>query len=406
LCVTAASGLESVPGASLTINGNNGASTQTGLSPGLNTIDIAVSLDRENGESESRTYTIEVYREKEAVIYVSGSGDDNTGTGESDSPYKTVSKALDKIKTLGLKRTDSATIIISGTVSQAAGSDGMVKITDAGYPRIILRGPENGPPGVLDATGKNSRVLHIANGNTVTLEANLTLRKGSTSGDGGGGVMVTGGSTFNMTGGTIADNKAISPGSDGGGVMVTGGSTFNMTGGTIEDNEAADHGGGVMVTGGSTFNMTGGTIEGNEAADGGGGGVVVIGSSEFTMSGNAVIQNNTAKSSTDGGGGVYVAISAGGSIFTMTGGFIRGNEASSGGGVFIYGTTNSRFTKTGGVIYGDDVSPGLQNTSTSDSSHAIRLRSGKTRNTTTDENHNLHAEYSSSWSYGDTEGNW
>ncbi len=69
----------------------------------------------------------------------------------------------------------------------------------------------------------------------------------------------------------------------GGGVFVSGGSSFVMNGGTIENNSATDMGGGVAVVasideisnGGwgnlqSSAQILGGTISGNEANDGAG----------------------------------------------------------------------------------------------------------------------------------------
>ena len=77
----------------------------------------------------------------------------------------------------------------------------------------------------------------------------------------GGGVYVSGNSTFTMNGGTISGNTATT----GGGVGVDNDGTFIMTGGTISGNSAYDSGGGVYVVNGDTFTMTGGTISDNMA---------------------------------------------------------------------------------------------------------------------------------------------
>ena len=167
----------------------------------------------------------------------------------------------------------------------------------------------------------------------------------------GGGVYISGNSTFTMNGGTISGNTATF----GGGVGVDNDGTFTMNGGTISGNTANFDGGGVELVNGTftmtvvngTFTMTGGTISGNSAYDWGGG-VYVRNNSTFTMEGGT-ITDNTAKTF---GGGVYVAYGT----FTMSGGTISNNSAvynddgGNGGGVGVdnYGT----FTMNGGTISG------------------------------------------------------
>ncbi|MFR5832610.1 MAG: InlB B-repeat-containing protein [Acutalibacteraceae bacterium] len=101
----------------------------------------------------------------------------------------------------------------------------------------------------------------------------------------GGGVYVSGNSTFTMNGGTISGNTATT----GGGVGVDNDGTFIMTGGTISGNSAYDSGGGVYVVNGDTFTMTGGTISDNTAKTFGGG--VDVESGTFTMTGGTISDN-------------------------------------------------------------------------------------------------------------------
>jgi len=98
----------------------------------------------------------------------------------------------------------------------------------------------------------------------------------------------------------------------------------------------------IWVSGG-TFIMNQGGIVRNNAAGG-----VLVADGSFTMTGG-IISGNTASS----GGGVHFA----GGIFTMTGGTISGNTASSGGGVYIY--NDSFFSMTGGSISGNTASYGV-----------------------------------------------
>jgi len=88
----------------------------------------------------------------------------------------------------------------------------------------------------------------------------------------GGGIFVSRG-TINMTGGNIIENKAVVSKEskyrgNGGGIYVASGSTFHMSGGTIAGNIAERKGGGVFVFNDdtTTFIKTGGTIDGTNSA--------------------------------------------------------------------------------------------------------------------------------------------
>ena len=162
------------------------------------------------------------------------------------------------------------------------------------------------------------------------------------NGSDGGGVYMSGNSTFKMNGGTISGNSANRA---GGGVYVTGSnSKFTLENGIISGNTASDDGGGVYVDGG-TFTINGGTIAGNTASWGGG--VFVKKDGIFTLTSGA-ISGNTA--TYYDGGGVFV-----GGTFTMEGGTISDNTAARmGGGVYI--SINGTFTMNGGTISGNTVS--------------------------------------------------
>jgi uncharacterized repeat protein (TIGR02543 family) len=122
-----------------------------------------------------------------------------------------------------------------------------------------------------------------------------------------------------------------------------GGNLILNQGAKISNNDINDYyyGGGVSVFSG-TFTMNGGEISGNTASSGGG---VYVEYGTFTMNGGE-ISGNTAS----GGGGVYVGY---GTTFTMNGGKISGNTASGGGGVSVGYAT---FTMNGGEISGNTAS--------------------------------------------------
>ena len=181
--------------------------------------------------------------------------------------------------------------------------------------------------------------VYISGNSTFTMNGGAI--SGNTAANSGGGVCMWDGGTFTMTGGTISENTSNS---NGGGVLVNKG-TFTMTGGTISGNTSSANnvggGGGVSMWGGGAFTMNGGTISGNTAS-GNGGGVGMWDGGTFTMNGGT-ISENTSKYN---GGGVYMSRN---STFTMNGGTISGNTASGNGGG-VYMNQNSSFTITGGTI--------------------------------------------------------
>jgi hypothetical protein len=307
------------------------------------------------------------------------------GETSARGDFDTVAGALQAIKKAGLSTFNGnkkAIIEIDGKLTATAVYDNsMVSIAGAGYPHIVLRGSAAG--GILDAAGK-MRVL-LVSGNDVTLADNLTLRNGDSityeNENLGGGVFVFGG-TFTMTGGAIENCVA----QIGGGVATytagAGGrpcprptNTFTMSGGEITGCSVRDNnqGGGIMVsekdvmflsgsakitgnkapgrygTGGGVYmggslTMTGGEISKNETGENGGGVYITPLKGSFIMdSASAVISDNRAGAK---GGGVFVG--GYGGVFTLNSGFISGNQAASGGGVF----TSSRgvYTKTGGSV--------------------------------------------------------
>jgi hypothetical protein len=158
----------------------------------------------------------------------------------------------------------------------------------------------------------------------------------------GGGVYVSSGGTFTMSGGAVSGNSFYY----GGGVYVVSG-TFTMSGGAVSNNSAS-YGSGVYVNSGGTFTMSGGAVSNNSSPYGGGCGVYVN-SGTFTMSGGAVSGNSASNSSYGDGGGVYVS----GGTFTMLDGAVSGNSAPSGGGVYVNSGT---FTMSGGAVSGNSAS--------------------------------------------------
>ena len=200
----------------------------------------------------------------------------------------------------------------------------------------------------------------------------------------GGGVAVVYGGTFVMDDGEIRDCYAESDYVDyydptrcicavGGGVFVSGGSSFTMNGGSISGNVATNMGGGVAliasyeeIVGGfgnlkSRDDLLGGAIDGNEAHDGAG----VLASAYFYAYAGALaadppsmgaaekqglclggvkLSNNKADASEGYGGGAYVVSTHA----DMSGARISGNSASKGAGVAV--SLYADVDASGGII--------------------------------------------------------
>lgn len=161
-----------------------------------------------------------------------------------------------------------------------------------------------------------------------------------------GGIFVNGGSLEIKEGASVRLNKCVSR---GGGISLYGGCSVTITGGSIEYNEVEYWGGGIFCgshSGSVSFDMSGGSISHNKSTlssreDVGGGGIYLDATSaSFSMSGTALISENSAKQK---GGALVIG---NGSSFEMTGGTISknwsdasGSGALTGGGaVFLYGT--------------------------------------------------------------------
>ena len=201
------------------------------------------------------------------------------------------------------------------------------------------------------AKGKGVRV-----GGSDTAAATFSMYGGTISGNhtdancwgpDGAGVEIQNG-TFTMYGGTISDNHAEYAGSyyGGGGVCAQTSGTFTMYGGTINNNHSATDAGGVMVWGGGAMNIDGGTIRDN-TADGSGGGICTN-SNEFKISGNSVIENNTAVI----GGGVFYHGYSSSNMTISESARISGNTATGNGGG-IYFKNEGTLTMNGGSISGN-----------------------------------------------------
>ncbi|MDR0444085.1 MAG: hypothetical protein LBH44_11845 [Treponema sp.] len=154
-----------------------------------------------------------------------------------------------------------------------------------------------------------------------------------------------------------ATERKISKGSKSGALFVVGGTSSSNTssaklvidGKVTLQGKAGNGAALVRVKYGGKLDLKGSAlITGNTNSSNVGGGGVYADYATITMSGNASIKDNTAKSGSDYalGGGVFIGS---GCILNMNGGEISGNKAQSteggsayGGGVYIVTSTNSK----------------------------------------------------------------
>ena len=135
---------------------------------------------------------------------------------------------------------------------------------------------------------------------------------------------------------TLTDCSSDNSGKIQGGVLVNGGK-FELYSGTITGGVQVGMKGGTYQTG-SSFTMYGGAITGNKTDSSSGGGVFLVGTTNQTDPPNFTMHGGTISNNTagasDGGGGGVYVGEK--CSFTMDGGTITGNTATAGNGGGIY----------------------------------------------------------------------
>lgn len=199
-----------------------------------------------------------------------------------------------------------------------------------------------------NSSGANGGGVYVNGGNFILDNANGSIT-GNTSVQGGGVFLNNG--NFDLVTGTISGNTTTA--GNGAGVYLTGENcVYKLRNGRIENNTAANgYGGGVYLENGSFIlaeqQTDAGSINGNSASRGGG--VFIAAGGDFTMNGGSVTQNSAT---TDDGGGVYLA----GGAFEQNAGAINGNIAvKNGGGICILSGSEhvGSFTMNNGTIDGN-----------------------------------------------------
>jgi len=176
----------------------------------------------------------------------------------------------------------------------------------------------------------------------------------------GGGVRFHNGSIVRMYDGVVSGNTSHR----GGGGFAGSGTEANVgrlyiINGTISNNIVTDlgrnegtsfgGGGGIFADGTAVVTMSSGRVHGNSTSNsevGRGAGVFLNQAATFNLLGDAVIEGNAP---TPRGGGIHV--NSPNNILNITGGIIRNNEATNGGGIYLL---DGRMQMDGGLIYGNN----------------------------------------------------
>lgn len=252
-----------------------------------------------------------------ATFVVIGLGDAGQGFGNTGDLRYCINQAN------GSKDTSNTIDMgMSGTISltsQLPTITNNVAIVAGTATSITIQGNGN--------AGNGYRIFVINQGATVSIN-NLGIKFGyDTSGDGGGGILNDGNLT--LQGDYVVDNYTTG---SGGGVYNGSGATLTLTSTDLNVNTAQQSGGGLANVGGTVNVCCQSSILSNKALTGSGGGIYNIGLDAQAATINCYddtwISGNTAAAS---GGGVANSKNA---TFSMNSGYIQGNSANTGGGLY------------------------------------------------------------------------
>lgn len=239
----------------------------------------------------------------EAVTWIAWNGTDKITYDANNTAYVYLEKDATRESRLEVKAGYTLYLCLNGQKLESSltssASQGMSQVINVSNGAKFILCDCKGGGTITHSSGAKGKGVRV--GGSDRAAATFSMYGGTISGNhaddlrsgsGGAGVEVQNG-TFKMYGGTISDNheENISSNYGGGGVCAHTSGTFTMYGGIISDNQSVTDAGGVTVVGG-TMNIYGGTIRNNIAKFNGGGIWTKI--NGFIISGNSVIENNTA----------------------------------------------------------------------------------------------------------------
>lgn len=213
----------------------------------------------------------------------SSNGSDTSTSGSFSSPFKSIQKAVDVIKSRGT--TDACTIYLKGGIT-ATSTDkftngSLVEIADSANLNFKIKSYPSTSTFTIDAEGKG-RIFYVGSGNTLEIQ-NVTLSTGSASdssatGGANGGAICNKGTLTISSKATLMANIAMN---NGGAIYNEGTATVS---GIVISNIATVSGGGIYNSG--TLTLDGCTFTTDTASAGTGG--AVYSSKSFTVSGSTV----------------------------------------------------------------------------------------------------------------------
>jgi len=107
---------------------------------------------------------------EEFTIYVSGSGNDNTGTGSMGAPWRTIYRGLSDARDLVLAQDDTVVIVVgAGIYSVAEGESVIVGAYDINIPNLTIKGMGYGVTFIDGAGSENWQIGLSPSGNNTTL---------------------------------------------------------------------------------------------------------------------------------------------------------------------------------------------------------------------------------------------
>jgi len=270
----------------------------------------------------------------EISYYVRADGDDSNAGISENTPFATLSKAIQVAMTTPVKK-----VTLIGTITDS------ITISDSGAEEIFITGKP-------DASEHEKAVLVVLNQTALEIsgDSNIRLEHIVLQGKSEANNAISRGITINGAVVTLGNNVLITQfaTNNGAGVFLQAGNLYMTGNATIAGNIARRSGGGIYMNGGTLVMDGNSAIRNNEARspnsiDAGGGGIFMWGGTA-ELKENSLITGNTAKVS---GGGVYAAgrdlIIGGISIWeigedwgahTFDSGNIHGNSAVNGPDVY------------------------------------------------------------------------
>ena len=237
---------------------------------------LVAKIKHPSGKVVASAYT--VHRNS---LYVSNSGNDSTGLGTKEKPYKTLNKAYDEadyISTIYVM--DDLTVNSEMTLDEDKNIN-LTSYSETGEANSIIRAT-NSNSNIINQTNGSLRLEDIIiDGNNVetnhaliVVDASLLIEEGAIIQNGininegetdeiGGAIAGIGG-TITINGGIIKNNTA----KDGGAIYLRQDATMTIDGANITNNTATSSNGGLYIEKGNTYTYNSGVICNNTPTNG------------------------------------------------------------------------------------------------------------------------------------------